>query len=61
MAKRLATVLKAPRHNRHRVGPDIRFLRQVPNSPATNACDLGFFKSMDSRLPRLRSFNLDKL
>jgi len=32
---------------------------QCPNSPETNALDLGFNKSLDSRLPRVRSFNLD--
>ena len=28
--------------------------------PKLNACDLGFFRSMDSRLPAIRSFNLDE-
>eukprot|EP00967_Tisochrysis_lutea_P132187 scaffold230530_cov31-Tisochrysis_lutea.AAC.1 len=59
---RLTDVLRAPRKNRHQVGPDIVLLLQVQvaNSPDTNACDLGFFKSMDSRLPKRRDFNLDR-
>ena len=42
--------------------PEIVFLRQVPNSPDTKAGDLGFFKSIDSRLPKpkRRDFNLDR-
>jgi hypothetical protein len=56
MMERLAAVLRAPRSG----GPKIGFFRQVANSPDTNACDLGFFKSMDSRLPKRRDFNLDK-
>lgn len=32
---------------------------QCPNSPDTNALDLGFNKSLDSRLPRVRSYDLD--
>mmetsp|Transcript_31106 Transcript_31106/g.95180 ORF Transcript_31106/g.95180 Transcript_31106/m.95180 type:complete len:312 (-) Transcript_31106:201-1136(-) len=60
MEKRLQDVLKAPRLRGKQHGPDIVFLRQVPNSPDTNACDLGFFKSIDSRLPKRRDFNLDR-
>ncbi|KAL1514867.1 hypothetical protein AB1Y20_003950 [Prymnesium parvum] len=33
---------------------------QCPNSPDTNALDLGFNKSLDSRLPRVRSYDLDE-
>ena len=32
--------------------PEIVFGEQVANSPDTNACDLGFFKSMDLRYQR---------
>ena len=39
--------------------PQIVFGDQVPNSPDTNGCDLGFFKSMDTRLPRSRALKLD--
>eukprot|EP00967_Tisochrysis_lutea_P144384 scaffold269514_cov28-Tisochrysis_lutea.AAC.1 len=62
MDKMLQDVLKAPRRNGHRIGPDIVLLHQVPNSPDTNACDLrlGYLQSMDSRLPTFRSCNLDK-
>ena len=40
--------------------PEIVFGKQIPNSPDTNACDLGFFKSMDSRIPKNRSMKLDE-
>ena len=30
----------------------------LPQSPCTNLCDLGFFRSVDSRLPKLRSFSM---
>ena len=33
---------------------------QAAQSPDTNTLDLGFNKSMDSRLPKVRSFDLDK-
>lgn len=54
MTERLADVLK------QRTGPKIEVVSQVAQSPDTNACDLGFFRSMDSRLPAIRSFDLDK-
>lgn len=38
---------------------NLRRVQQCPNSPDTNALDLGFNKSLDSRLPRVRSFDLD--
>ena len=38
--------------------PKIVIVLQVPQSPCTNLCDLGFFRSIDSRLPKLRSFKL---
>ena len=40
------------------VGPRIELVEQMPQSPDTNTCDLGFFRSIDSRLPKLRSFKL---
>ena len=30
----------------------------LPQSPCTNLCDLSFFRSVDSRLPKLRSFSM---
>ena len=42
-----------------RAGPRITLFEQQPNSPCTNACDLGFNKSLDSRLPHRREFDLD--
>ena len=38
--------------------PKIVIVLQIPQSPCTNLCDLGFFSSIDSRLPKLRSFKL---
>ena len=34
---------------------------RTANSPCTNKNDLGFYNSIDSRLPKLRNFNLDEL
>ena len=43
-------------------GPAIKLADpgQAAQSPDTNTLDLGFNKSMDSRLPKVRSFDLDK-
>ena len=38
--------------------PKIELVEQMPQSPCTNLCDLGFFRSIDSRLPKLRSFQM---
>ena len=40
-------------------GPKIVVKDQCAQSPETNALDLGFNKSLDSRLPKQRDFNLD--
>ena len=62
IADRIADTLKAPTDARGRAtGPEIRLLRQEPNSPCTNGNDLGFYNSMDSRLPAKRPFKLDDL
>ena len=42
------------------VGPKIVVTDQCAQSPETNTLDLGFNKSLDSRLPKVRSFDLDK-
>ena len=39
--------------------PALRVLPQCAQSPDTNVCDLGFFNSVDSRLPKLRPYDLD--
>ena len=39
----------------------IEIMDQVPQSPDTNCNDLGFYASMDSHMPKYRSFNVDKL
>lgn len=49
--KRLEKLLK-------KRNPIIELVEQIAQSPCTNLCDLGFFRSIDSRLPKLRSFNL---
>jgi hypothetical protein len=33
---------------------------QPAQSPDTNVCDLGLFRSVDSRIPKFRPFQLDK-
>ena len=38
--------------------PRIELVEQLPQSPCSNLCDLGFFRSIDSRLPKLRSFSM---
>ena len=38
--------------------PHIKLVNQPAQSPCTNLCDLGFFNSIDSKLPKLRSFRL---
>jgi hypothetical protein len=59
-SKALADVLKAPRNGqRKQTGPEIKIFGQEPNSPCTNTNDLGFYNSMDSRLPQYRKFKLD--
>jgi hypothetical protein len=55
----LARSLAAPKYRGRQVGPKIEIVEQIANSPDTNACDLGFFRSLDSRLPRNRSMKLD--
>ena len=42
------------------IGPEIKPVDQCAQSPETNTLDLGFNKSLDSRLPQVRDFNLDK-
>ena len=62
IASRLADVLKAPTGGRgRRTGSEVKLFGQEPNSPCTNTNDLGFYNSMDSRLPKQRSFKLDEL
>ena len=39
----------------------IDIVAQEAQSPDTNANDLGFYASIDSKMPKYRSFNLDKL
>ena len=39
----------------------IEIVMKPANSPDCNKCDLGFFASIDSELPLMRSFKLDEL
>ena len=39
--------------------PAMKVVPQCAQSPDTNVCDLGFFNSVDSRLPKLRPYDLD--
>ena len=40
-------------------GPRIEIVEQVAQSPDSNCNDLGFYKSIDSRLPKRRDYDLD--
>lgn len=48
--------LPAPRGG----GPKLTLVPQEAQSPDTNGCDLGFFNSVDSTLPKIRPYDLDK-
>ena len=61
IASRIADALKPPMVNGRRTGPQVKLFRQEANSPCTNKNDLGFYNSIDSRLPKLRKFSLDEL
>ena len=41
-------------------GPSIKLVDQPAQSPDTNVCDLGLFRSVDSRIPKFRPFQLDR-
>ena len=40
--------------------PALKIVPQCAQSPDTNVCDLGFFNSIDARLPKLRPYDLDE-
>ena len=56
---KIADSLEAPMKRGKQVGPWIEVVGQCPQSPDHNGCDLGFFNSVDSRVPKLRPYNLD--
>ena len=58
LAGKLADALPAPNEG----GPEIILASpgQAAQSPCTNTLDLGFNNSLDSRLPKMRSFDLDE-
>ena len=39
--------------------PALQIVPQCAQSPDTNVCDLGFFNSIDSQIPKLRPYDLD--
>ena len=57
--KKIEGELPAPMRRGKQIGPEIVVTDQCPQSPCTNTLDLGFNKSLDSRLPKVRSFDLD--
>ena len=60
LMSKIADKLPAPMRRGKQVGPEIKVADQCAQSPDTNGCDLGFNNSLDSRLPRVRDFDLDK-
>ena len=54
-------IVKAGRKRGRGGGPVIIIEDQPAQSPDCNANDLGFYASLDSRMPKYRDFNLDKL
>lgn len=56
---KIAAQLPAPHRGGKQVGPKITVVTQAAQSPDTNALDLDFNKSLDSRLPKNRDYNLD--
>lgn len=59
-AKKSETYIKGICKARHG-GPDIRIESQPAKSPDMNANDLGFYNSIDSKIPNPRPFDCDKL
>ena len=57
---KIAREMAAPVRRGKQVGPKLTMVKQCAQSPDTNVCDLGFFNSLDSRLPKLRPYNLDE-
>ena len=54
--KKIANALPARKGG----GPTIKLLDQPAQSPDTNVCDLGLFKSVNSLIPKFRPFQLDE-
>jgi hypothetical protein len=50
----------APMRRGKAIGPKLTRVKQCAQSPETNTLDLGFNNSLDSRLPKKRSFDLDE-
>ena len=60
LMEKINSALPAPMARGRQAGPTIKILEQCAQSPCTNVCDLGFFNSVDARLPKLRPYNLDE-
>jgi|TARA_B100000513_G_scaffold66694_1_gene26395 hypothetical protein len=54
--KKIANALPARKGG----GPTIKLVDQAAQSPDTNVCDLGLFKSVNSLIPKFRPFQLDE-
>ena len=52
---------RSPKPSRHARGggPTIKLVVQLAQSPDTNGCDLGLFRSVDTHIPKFRPFELD--
>lgn len=57
---KIQSELAAPMRRGRQCGPKLSISEQCAQSPDTNACDLGFFNSIDSCLPKMRPYNLDE-
>ena len=53
-----ASKAKAALKRKTRSGKQRNSPASIAQSPCTNLCDLGFFRSIDSRLPKLRCFKV---
>ena len=60
LSSSIAAALPAPKRAGRQTGPRIQLIEQPAQSPETNANDLGFYKSIDSQLPKKRDFDPDK-
>eukprot|EP00965_Chrysotila_dentata_P258040 6213077-Pleurochrysis_carterae.AAC.1 len=58
--QRVVDALPAPVCRAKQAGPELIIFPQCANSPDQNALDLGFNKSLDSKLPKCRPNNLDE-
>ena len=60
IANKIADALPARVHRGKQQGPNIILKDQPAQSPDTNVCDLGLFRSVDSQIPNKRPYQLDE-